>query len=169
VGDPRLQGFVWTFEDAIRQFGQSTGSFTACALDAYAANHDLIATYESDVLASAVNHTRPIELYYPSLTMQADHPYAIFAHKDDPASALKQEAARRFRDFLLQDAQQREARSYGFRPVNSQFPLTSAIPGFLADVASRVAVLPPPTRAAMQALQAAWTGRYGDPTVNPGC
>jgi hypothetical protein len=169
IGDPHLQGFVWTFEDAVRQFGQSTGSFTACALDAYAAEHDLIVTYESDVLANGANSTRAIELHYPSLTMQCDHPYAIFARKNDPATALKQEAARRFRDFLLQDAQQREARSYGFRPVNLAYPLSSAVPGFLADVTGHVATLPPPTREAMQALQAAWTGRYGDPTVNPGC
>ena len=101
--------------------------------------------------------------------MQCDHPYTIFIRKNDPATALKQEAARRFRDFLLQDAQQREARSYGFRPVNPAFSLSSAVPGFLADVPGGVAVTPSPTREAMQALQVAWTGRYGDPTVNPGC
>jgi hypothetical protein len=167
--DTRLQGFAWTFEDAVRQFGQSTGSFTACALDTYAADHDLIVTYESDVLANSANSTRAIELHYPSLTMQCDHPYAIFTHKNDSATALKQEAARRFRDFLLQDAQQREARSYGFRPVNPAFPLSSSVPGFLADVTGPVVTIPPPTSEAMQTLQDAWTSRYGDPTVNPGC
>jgi hypothetical protein len=169
IRDPHLQAFMWVFEDAVRQFGQSTGSFTSCALDAYAANHDVIVTYESDVLANATSHTSAIELIYPSLTMQCDHPYAIFTRKGDPATALKQEAARHFRDFLLQDAQQREARSYGFRPANPAFPLSSGIPGFLGDVSTRVKVLPPPTREAMLGLQQAWTGRYGDPTVNPGC
>jgi ABC-type molybdate transport system substrate-binding protein len=167
--DPRLQAFLWVYEDAVRQFGQSTGSFTGCVLSAYAASHDLIVTYESDILANAGSHTQPIELFYPSLTMICDHPFAIFARQHDPDTALKQEAARRFRAFLLEDAQQREARSYGFRPINPALPLSSSIPGFLSDVASHVAVMPSPTRETLLALQTAWTTRYGDPTVSPGC
>jgi hypothetical protein len=169
VGDPSLQAFVWAYEDAVRQYGQSTGSFTECVLDTYAANHDLIVTYESDVLASAANRTRQIELFYPSLTMVADHPYVIFARQGDPDTALKQEAARRFRDFLLEDAQQRDARAYGFRPTSAQFPLSSAVPGFVADLAAQVEVVSPPPSDVMLSLQTAWTTRYGDPTVSPGC
>src|SRR5262249_22595069 len=51
--DPRLQAFLWVYEDAVRQFGQSPGSFTGCVLSAYAASHDLIVTYESDIVANA--------------------------------------------------------------------------------------------------------------------
>jgi hypothetical protein len=43
---------------AVRQFDYNAAPFTACALDAYAANHDLIVTYESDVLANATNRKR---------------------------------------------------------------------------------------------------------------
>jgi hypothetical protein len=101
--------------------------------------------------------------------MVADHPFVIFARAGDPDTALKQDAARQFRAFLLQDAQQRDARTYGFRPVNPAFPLTSTVPGFVSDLAAQVEVVPPPPSDAMLALQTAWTARYGDPTVSPGC
>jgi hypothetical protein len=169
VQDPGLLAFLWAFEDAVRQFGQSTGSFTDCAITTYPANHDLLVTYESDVLANVANWTRPIELLYPSMTMSCDHPYVIFARQGDPDTPLKQEAARRFRDFLLQDQQQRDARAYGFRPANTAFPLSSAVPGLLADPTTQVQVVSPPTGDVMTYLQTAWTSRYGDPTVSPGC
>src|SRR5205085_2379747 len=71
------------------------------------------------------NQYQPLIPSYPSLNIVSNHPFAIFTS----ASQEEQMAAKKFRDFLLDVPQQRNALSFGFRPINSNVSLRDSIPG----------------------------------------
>src|SRR5262249_34857633 len=60
---------------------------------------------------------------YPALNAVSNHPFAIFTN----TSQEEQQAAKTFRDFLLDSPQQRKALLAGFRPINSSVSLHDPI------------------------------------------
>ncbi len=70
------------------------------------------------------NPPTPLVAIYPKEgTFWHDNPFIIMAS----ASAAEQEAAEQFYEFLLTDASQQKAMSYGFRPANPSVPLADPI------------------------------------------
>jgi Bacterial extracellular solute-binding protein len=166
--------FMRGVEDAVTQFGSSSGSFLDCALNRGPAGFDVISTYEHLALAAlSANTGRALTLSYPNPTMLSDHPYAIL----QGASEEQTGAAKQLRDFLLSAEQQKRALAYGFRPVDANIHLTDggiagnlfakSIPG--AQVSLQSGVAPAPGGDVVNALIDGWTQFYQDRPITPGC
>jgi len=63
----------------------------------------------------------PLNLYYPRYVTWFDFPYSIWVGQE--TTALEKNAALAFQRYLLSDAQQQKALSYGLRPANPSVPL----------------------------------------------
>jgi ABC-type glycerol-3-phosphate transport system substrate-binding protein len=171
-----FEQFMRDFEDAVTQFGSSSGTFTECAVSRGPASFDVVATYEHLALvklAAGAPPAGPLELYYPNPTLLCDHPFAILRS----ASAEQTAAAQLFRDFLLSTDQQRLTLTYGFRPSSPSIHLTDtgmagnlfakSIPGVQAALQSAIA--PPPGDDVVDALIAEWQHFYKDRPTNSSC
>ncbi len=171
--DSYLQ-FMRGFEDAVNQFGSSSGTFLDCVVRYGAAEFDIVTTYEHLALARlAASGAPPLALTYPNPTMVSDHPFAILSRaSDDQASAAKA-----FRDFLLAAEQQRHALAYGLRPAAAGIRLSdTGIPGNLfarqipnVQVTLRSAIAPAPGGDVVNALIDGWNQFYQDRPSTPGC
>ena len=173
---PAFEQFMRDFEDAVTEFGSSSGTFTDCAVKLGTAGFDVVATYEHLALvklAAGAPQGHPLELYYPNPTLLCDHPFAILRS----ASSEQTAAAQLFRDFLLSTDQQRLTLTYGFRPSSSSVRLTDtgvagnlfakSIPGVQAALQSAIA--PPPGDDVVDALIAKWQQFYQDRPTGAGC
>jgi hypothetical protein len=172
--DTNYVQFMRDVEDAVTQFGASSGTFLDCALNRGPAGFDVIATYEHLALAAlAAGAGRALTLSYPNPTMMSDHPFAILRG----ANAEQTAAAQLFRDFLLTNDQQRRALAYGFRPADVSVHLNdSSIAGNLfakslpgAQVSLQSAIAPAPDGDVIDALIDGWKQFYQDRPTTPGC
>lgn len=176
ASSPAFEQFMRDFEDAVTQFGSSSGTFTECAVLRGTASFDVVATYEHLALvniAAGAPQGHPLELYYPNPTLLCDHPFAILRS----ASAEQAAAAQLFRDFLLSADQQRLTLAYGFRPSRPSVHLTDtgvagnlfakSLPGMQAALQSAIA--PPPGDDVVDALIAEWQHFYLDRPTSSSC
>jgi hypothetical protein len=165
--DTTYVDFMRGVEDAVTQFGKSSGSFLDCALNRGPAGYDVISTYEQLALVTLnASSARALTLFYPNPTMLSDHPYAIL----QGASEEQIGAALQFRDFLLSADQQKRALAYGFRPADAGIhitdtgiagnPFAKALPGAQVTLQSEIA--PAPGGDAVNALIDGWTQFYKD-------
>jgi serine/threonine protein kinase len=132
IDTPQFLSYFNDIEGAVSAFGRSSGTFlTNVVIPLGPPEFDLIATYENLILtnnktAMAVQH-QPLQLFYPSLNIVSDHPFAIL--QGNWVTTEQQMAARIFRDFLLAAPQQRLALATGFRPANVNVHITDNAPG----------------------------------------
>ena len=100
----------------------------------------------------------PPIIQYPNFTSWFDFPFAIWAGRETTAS--QKNAAQAFQRFLLSEAQQRKALSYGLRPAIPNLPLAAAEDSLFVrwqklgvrDVVPRTATMRPPNRDVLLAL-----------------
>ncbi|MBV9020035.1 MAG: substrate-binding domain-containing protein, partial [Ktedonobacteraceae bacterium] len=115
--------FLKVFENAVNEFGRSSGTYlNNIVLSQGPALSDVIATYENLVLSPQLQqeaqerYQQPLLLFYPSLNIVSNHPFAIF--QAEWVTPEQQAAALQFRNFLLGVPQQQRALQNGFRPSN---------------------------------------------------
>ncbi len=132
VNDQKFLAYLNLFESAVNGFGLSSGTYMEQnVIPSGPAQADIIMTYENLVLtlqqeANNRQH-QPLLMFYPSLNIVSDHPFAIL--NGSWVSDEQKQAAQALRDFLLTDAQQRNAVQNGFRPVSTNVQISSsAIP-----------------------------------------
>src|SRR5262249_51952031 len=126
-------GFLQYFEDVeknVQKFGRSSGTYIENEVIAQGpAQYDIVTTYENLVLtyqtAAQQRQHQALIPFYPSLNIVSNHPFAIFANVPQE----QQQAAKAFRDFLLDAPQQRKALLSGFRPMNTRVSLQDSISG----------------------------------------
>lgn len=130
ANDPGYARYLHDFEGAVNAFGHSSGTYLKNDIidGSGPAQADIIATYESLVLtlqaeAQSRQH-QPLLIYYPDVNILSDHPFVVL--QGDWVTDEQKRAALQFRDFLLDASQQRQALSYGFRPVNSAIALSDS-------------------------------------------
>ena len=166
--------FMRDFEDAVTQFGSSSGTFVDCAVHYGPASFDVFSTYEHLALSKLTANGAPdLTVMYPNPTMLCDHPFAILAR----ASTEQVTAAKVFRDYLLAPDQQRLALSVGLRPSSSSIRLADAnVPGNLfarhlpgLQVALQSTIAAAPSGDVVDALIDEWTQFYQDRPTTPGC
>jgi len=177
VDDPQFLNYFNSVEGAAYAFGRSSGSFIMnVVIPQGPPEFDIVTTYENLVLtgekqAISVQH-QPLELFYPSLNIVSDHPFAILQGSWVTSEQLK--AAQAFRDFLLSAPQQRLALTSGFRPTNVSVQLTDNVPGNVFMQKSSNIQIPPqvqplaqvPTTAVINELIKQWKAKYdGSPTT----
>src|SRR5262249_7446941 len=174
---PLFEQFMRDFEDAVTQFGYSSGTFTDCAIFSYGpAGFDFITTYEHLALvklAAGTQQGRALTLSYPNPTLLSNHPFAILGS----ASPEQAAAAPRLRDFLLSSEQQRLALAYGLRPSNAGVHVTDtgiagnlfaeSIPDLQTTLHSTIA--PSPGGDVVNALIEEWRQFYQDRPTKPSC
>ena len=172
IDNPQFLSYLNDIESAVSAFGRSSGTFlTNAVIPLGPPEFDMIATYENLILtnnktAMTVQH-QPLQLFYPSLNIVSDHPFAIL--QGNWVTHEQQLAARIFRDFLLAAPQQRLALATGFRPANVNVHITDNAPGnvFLQQSPYHITpklVIEPlaqvPTSAAINALIKQWKINY---------
>jgi serine/threonine protein kinase len=178
IDNPQFSSYFNDIEGAVSAFGRSSGTFlTNVVIPLGPPEFDLIATYENLILtnnktAMAVQH-QPLQLFYPSLNIVSDHPFAIL--QGNWVTPEQQMAARTFRDFLLAAPQQRLALATGFRPANVNVHITDNAPGNVFLQQSPYHITPKldieplaqvPTSAAINELIKQWKLNYdGSPTT----
>jgi len=128
VRSDAARSFVRDLESAVVHYGRSTGFF-----------HDELEQHGPSYLSAAILYENlvvttdarqlpfPLVCLYPEEgTMWADHPYVIL--DADWVTPAHKDAAVRFRDFLLsRPIQERALRTFGFRPANTDVPLSAPI------------------------------------------
>ena len=128
IDDPGFLNYFQDFEGAVNAFGRSSGTFLENVVIVQGpAQYDIIATYESLVLTNqqqAQQHWGPLQMFYPSINLVSDHPFAILA--GSWVTAEERQAAQLFRDFLLSKPMQQLALTYGFRPTNAAVHISDA-------------------------------------------
>ena len=66
-------------------------------------------------------------MFYPSLNIISDHPFAIL--QGDWVKPAQRSAAQQFLNFLSSPDQQKRALAFGFRPSQANVNITDPIPG----------------------------------------
>ena len=85
---------------------------------------DTVAIYESlatEQIKNAEGRWGKLHVYYPSVNIWSDHPYAILV--SDETSAEMKDAALAFEDYLYSPAVQQTALRFGLRPANPDVPI----------------------------------------------
>src|SRR5262249_16696388 len=121
---PAFVQFMRDVEDAVTQFGASSGTFLDCAVNYGPASYDIIATYDQLALGTPASGPpgRPLTLFHPNPPVVCDPPFALLQSpsSEQPASA------KLFRAPLLPPEQQRLALAHGFRPADPAVHLTDS-------------------------------------------
>jgi serine/threonine protein kinase len=130
VRDAGFLDYFEAIEKNVQKFGRSSGTYiTNEVIVQGPPQYDIVTTYENLVLTyqkAAQQRWQPlIPFYYPSLNIVSNHPFAIFTN----VSQEEQQAAKTFREFLLDGPQQRKALLSGFRPMNPKVSLQDSISG----------------------------------------
>jgi serine/threonine protein kinase len=178
IDNPQFLSYFNDIEGAVSAFGRSSGTFlTNVVIPLGPPEFDIVATYENLILtnnkaAVAVQH-QPLQLFYPSLNIVSDHPFAIL--QGNWVTHEQQLAAQTFRDFLLAAPQQRLALATGFRPANFNVHITDNASGnvFLRQSSYNITPRPTieplaqvPTSAVINELIKEWKVNYnGSPTT----
>jgi serine/threonine protein kinase len=178
IDNPQFLSYFNDIEGAVSAFGRSSGTFYQnVVIPLGAPEFDIIATYENLVLTgeklAITTQQEPLRLFYPSLNIVSDHPFAIL--QGSWVTPEQQMAAQKFRDFLLSPEQQRLALTTGFRPSTPGIQITDNVPGnvFLQqssyNISPKVEITPlanVPTTAVINELIKQWKAYYdGSPTT----
>lgn len=178
IDNPQFLSYFNDIEGAVSAFGRSSGTFfDNVVIPLGAPEFDIVATYENLVLTgeklAITAHQEPLRLFYPSLNIVSDHPFAIL--QGSWVTSEQQMAAQMFRDFLLSPQQQRLALTTGFRPSTPGIQITDNVPGnvFLQqssyNISPKVEITPlanVPTSVVITELIKQWKNYYdGSPTT----
>jgi ABC-type Fe3+ transport system substrate-binding protein len=125
LSDVSYQQWITAFENAVNDFGNSTGTYMDDIVAFGPSRYDFVAVYESlaiEQAENAANRYGELRVYYPPATIVSSHPFCVL---DAPwVSAEEAEAARAFIDYLLTpQAQELAMFTYGFRPSEASIPL----------------------------------------------
>lgn len=130
VNNTAFQKWMQEIEQAVPEFGDSTGTFMTNMIQFGPGKYDLVAVYENvalqDIGTAQNRWGQPLRMFYPPATLLSEHPFAILG--GSWVEADQQQAARVLRSFLLSEPMQRLALESGFRPANSAVSITSNDP-----------------------------------------
>ncbi len=124
--------YLTDIEGAVNKFGKSSGTYLSQEVILNGpSSYDVVTTYENLVLTlqkpAQQRNGQAFQPFYPTQNIVSNHPFAIL--RGDWVTQAQQEAAQKFRSFLLDAQQQRKALVNGFRPVNSSVSITDSMQG----------------------------------------
>lgn len=159
IQQPIVQASVGAFEGAVSWFSSSTGALAQTMGERGVNFLGAAVMYESDVVSAGAGDPGLVPIYPFEGTFVADHPACL----DSEESEETIEAARRFRDYLIQEETQAAAQQHGLRPVND-----AVAPGAPLDESRGVDLAQPeivfeqPTVEAIYAIQNLWQSARKD-------
>ncbi len=162
VAKPEVQEFMRQIESSIAHYGRSTGFFGNAMGQRGTAYLSAAVVYENVVIEQNSDIRKrnrlefPVVAIYPKEgTFLTDHPACI---PDTPYMTDElREAAELYRRFLLQEAQQRRALEFGFRPADPSIPLTAPFtPENGVDPRQPQTTLAVPSAATIRTIRELW-------------
>jgi Ca-activated chloride channel family protein len=162
IAKPEVQDFMRQIESSIAHYGRSTGFFGnamgqrgTAYLSAAVVYENVVIEQNSDVQKRNRLEFPVVAIYPKEGTFLTDHPACI---PDAPyMTAELREAADLYRKFLLQEAQQRRALEFGFRPADPTIPLTAPfLPENGVDPRQPQTTLAVPSAATIRAIRDLW-------------
>lgn len=161
VNSPKTRDFVANVESSVIQYGESTGFFADEMFNRGPGYLSAAVMYENLVIQANDGKMyphlpQPIVAIYPKEgTFYSDHPFVI--PQTSWVTPAKKDAALRFRDFLLNPAEQKKALAYGFRPANpNNVPVAPIDQAHGADPNQPAAILQVPSAEVVKAIQDSW-------------
>ncbi|MFQ3534301.1 MAG: extracellular solute-binding protein [Aggregatilineales bacterium] len=162
VAKPEVQQFMRQIESSIAHYGRSTGFFGNAMGQRGTAYLSAAVVYENVVIEQNSDIQKrnrlefPVVAIYPKEgTFLTDHPACI---PDTPYMTDElREAAELYRRFLLQEAQQRRALEFGFRPADPGIALTAPFtPENGVDPRQPQTTLAVPSAATIRSIRELW-------------
>lgn len=162
IAKPEVQDFMRQIESSIAHYGRSTGFFGNAMGQRGTAYLSAAVVYENVVIEQNSDIQKrnrlefPVVAIYPKEgTFLTDHPACI---PDAPYMTDElREAADLYRKFLLQEAQQRRALEFGFRPADPTILLTAPFtPENGVDPRQPQTTLAVPSAATIRAIRDLW-------------
>jgi hypothetical protein len=146
LSDTAFQGWLKDFEDAVTDFGDSTGTYMRDIVAFGPSKYDMVAVYEATAIEQMENargRYGELFVYYPPATVVSDHPFCIL--NGDWVSPEKRQAAQLFIDYLTsRPVQEAALLQYGFRPVDAGIPLDQPGSPLVRYAANGLQVILPP-------------------------
>ncbi|HSS48731.1 MAG TPA: substrate-binding domain-containing protein [Thermoanaerobaculia bacterium] len=122
--DPGFQTWAQGFERGVSSFSNSTGNLMREMVLKGPSAFDAVVVYESvaiDYLKNAEGRWGELRVVYPKRNLWNENPFYVL---NAPwSSAVQQQAAGRFLDFLLSEPIQKQSLVHGFRPGNPAVPV----------------------------------------------
>ncbi|PJF35339.1 MAG: VWA domain-containing protein [Candidatus Thermofonsia Clade 1 bacterium] len=162
IAKPEVAQFMRQIENTVAHYGRSTGFFGNAMAQRGTAYLSAAVVYENVVIEINSDPRRRANLEFPLVaiypkegTLLTDHPACI---PDMPYMTPElREAAQLYRKFLLQEAQQRRALEFGFRPSDPSIPLTAPFtPENGVDPRQPQTTLAVPSAATIRAIRDIW-------------
>jgi Ca-activated chloride channel family protein len=159
IQKPIVQASVSTFEGTVSWFSTSTDQLGQTMRDRGTAYLGAAVMYESTVVNYGGGDPDIVPIYPFEGTFVATHPACV----NSSASAENQEAARLFRDYLLEQETQQLAVANGLRPVNDSVTIGPPLdPAYGVDLSQPEVVFSPPTVDTLYAVQDLWQAARKD-------
>jgi Ca-activated chloride channel family protein len=153
IQQPIVQASVSAFESSVSWFSPSTDRLGQTMQERGSAYLGAAVMYESTVVQYGGSDPAIIPIYPYEGTFVATHPACL----NDTAGPETQEAAKLFRDYLLEPEAQRLAMANGLRPVNQEVtPGPPLDTGRSVDLSQPEIVFSPPTVETIYAVQSLW-------------
>lgn len=126
--DPGYQKFMKDILNTVVDFGTGSSANIVNEIILFGPSRtDAALVEESSFIQSiqyAQNRWGKLDIFYPSVVLWLDYPYAIYV--SEASTAVQKDGALAFQKFLYSTEQQNEALKLGFRPGNPDIPVISA-------------------------------------------
>jgi ABC-type molybdate transport system substrate-binding protein len=126
VLDPGYQQWMKDILNTVVDFGTGSSANIVNEIILFGPSRTDAALVEESSYIQNIQHAQnrwgKLDVFYPSVVMWLDYPYAIYV--SEQSTALQKDAALLFEKFLMSEEQQRAALKLGFRPGNPDIPIT---------------------------------------------
>jgi len=128
VVDEGYQKFVRDILNTVVDFGVGSSANTVNEIILFGPSKTDAALVEEAAFIQSIQHAQnrwgKLDIFYPSVVLWLDYPYAIYV--SEKSTALEKDAALLFQKYLVSEPQQQAALKLGFRPGNPDIPILGA-------------------------------------------
>lgn len=125
VVDEGYQKFVRDILNTVVDFGTGSSANTVNEIILFGPSRTDAALVEEAAFIQSIQHAQnrwgKLDIFYPSVVLWLDYPYAIYV--SEQSTALQKDAALLFERYLVAEPQQKAALKLGFRPGNPDIPV----------------------------------------------
>jgi len=126
VLDPGYQQWMKDILNTVVDFGTGSSANIVNEIILFGPSRTDAALVEESSYIQSIQHAQnrwgKLDIFYPSVVMWLDYPYAIYVSEN--STALQKDAALAFQKFLMSETQQKAALKLGFRPGNPDIAVT---------------------------------------------
>ncbi len=158
VLDEGYQSFLKDILNTVVDFGTGTSANIVNEIILFGPSRTDAALVEESSYIQSIQHAQnrwgKLDIFYPSVVLWLDYPYAIYV--SEQSTALEKDAALLFQKFLVAEPQQKAALKLGFRPGNPDIAVTGPDSPFTQFADSGIRVQLPRGTAARLPDRSVW-------------